>query len=67
MKKENFVRICPKCGSINLIVDYPNITTPMMIGSKCQDCGYSGVCPEVEISNIKEFKKKSIKNRLFLV
>ena len=58
MQKERYVRICPSCGSIRLIVDVPNITTPMMIGSKCRDCGYTGVCPEVKSSEVKEFKKK---------
>lgn len=58
MKKE-YVQVCPECGSENItITDYPNISAPMSLGAMCKNCGHKGIFVEVEMSKLKNFRKK---------
>ncbi len=60
MKKERYVKICPKCGSTDIITS----TGRYFIGGaevyrdNCKDCGYEGVIPEIKKSEIEKFKKE---------
>lgn len=61
MTKEKYVKICPKCGSTDVQVDFSNAS--FAIGSpvshNCNSCGTVGmVFPEVEESKVEEFRKK---------
>lgn len=60
--KEQFTKICPKCGSIDLPVrtDFVGILAPTP--EKCGKCSYSGLFPEIEINEIEEFRKSLKKN-----
>ena len=61
-KNENYVKICPKCGDADVIVDFSNPVvwdygTPPKY--KCKECGFiSNVFPEVDHKKIKNFKKE---------
>jgi len=67
-KKKEYVQICPKCGSINLksanFLEPSNsfgihtVGTATLHENKCGDCGYSGICPEIEKDQLKDFRKK---------
>lgn len=60
-KKERYIRICPKCGSINIQTDYSNPAVWAYGTStkyKCNSCGVIGpVFPEILESEITEYKK----------
>lgn len=59
MAKEKYVKICPKCGSLDI-----GLYQPMMLsigideGWFCKDCNYRGIFPEIEKSEIEVFRKK---------
>ena len=85
VQSEQYLPVCPKCGSLNLKNYY--LMSPVEMarpGAKklkerfpahpissivlgwqpqnpdvfvCLDCDYSGICPEIEIEDIKKFKK----------
>ena len=57
MNKNNFIKICPKCGSIDLPIrtDFVHILAPTP--EKCRRCGYAGLFPEIEFNEIEEFRK----------
>ena len=60
VKKENYIKICPKCGSIN-ISPYSEIGLYQgdFFLEHCEDCSYiSSVFLEIEKSKIIEFRKK---------
>ena len=61
-EKEKYVKICPKCGSINVKVDFSNPvvwTYGTNVKYKCNSCGHlSLLFPEVLNSNIKNYKKE---------
>ena len=59
---EKFIKICPKCGSINL-----GLTGFNVMVEYCKDCGYGKLenktkiqsfFPEVEIKELKEVQKE---------
>lgn len=66
-KKEKYLKICPKCKSIDI---GPDKSTLQQIGVLpqnyiCKKCGYSGfVFPEIAISKLKEFKEEIDKEQL---
>lgn len=55
---DQYISVCLKCGSTNLSIDLAKLGAPMVIARQCRDCGYFGMCPEVEISKVKNFKNK---------
>lgn len=55
--KQQFTKICPKCGSIDLPIRTDFIEMLMPTREKCKKCGYSGLFPEIEINEIEEFRK----------
>ena len=61
---EKRIKICPKCGSINIELERISksligITPPTY---RCKKCGLTQkIFPEIEIGKIEEFRKK-IKN-----
>ena len=62
--ENDYIKICPKCGSTNITSETGryHIYGAQEYKDNCQDCGYSGIIPEVEKSKIEEFKKE-IKNQ----
>ena len=60
--KEEFIKICPKCGSIDLPVRSNFIDMLMPSPEKCGKCGYSGLFPEININEIEDFRKNINKN-----
>ena len=66
----NYIKICPKCGSTNINSPDAFILVGIIPASlsginkhTCKDCGYQGIIPEVEKSEIENFKKE-IKNKI---
>ena len=57
MKNKKFIKICPKCGSIDIPIrtDFAEMLAPTP--EKCKKCSYSGLFPEIEINEIEEFRK----------
>ena len=60
LKKEiEFVKICPKCNSLDLKSDMRLVFLGDTSTFTCKDCGYTNsFFPEVEIGKIKEFSKR---------
>tara|TARA_Y100000310_G_C20689135_1_gene821038 strand:- start:291 stop:491 length:201 start_codon:yes stop_codon:yes gene_type:complete len=62
MKKEKYVKICPKCGSKDVSSDLS--VASIARGSfqndfKCNKCEYKGMFfPEIGESKLKEYRKK---------
>jgi len=57
MKKNKFIKICPKCASIDLpIMGFAQMIAPTP--EKCGKCGYTGLFPEMSIDEIENFRKK---------
>ena len=55
----NFVRVCPKCASTNLKSELYSASSPESVnfsGFECSDCGYYGMCPEIDVDKLKEFR-----------
>ncbi len=53
-------KVCMKCGSTNLKTADVQHSSTLAVGTAlgemiCEDCGYAGICPEVE--NVDDFKK----------
>src|SRR3989338_3588659 len=63
---ENYVKICPKCGSTQIVVDFSNPVvwnygTPPKY--KCKKCSYIGITfPEILKEDITDYKKSMTKN-----
>ena len=62
MKKEEYVKICPKCGSTNVSVDFSNPTV-WSYGApskhQCKSCGHvAAVFPEVVKNKTESYKPK---------
>ncbi len=57
MAKQNFIKICPKCGSIDLPVKSNFADMLMPVPEKCRKCKYSGLFPEIDIEEIERFRK----------
>jgi len=51
-----YVKICPKCGSINIGIPKRGMDL-LDMQSLCKDCGNRGVFPEVEVDEVEEFRK----------
>ncbi len=70
--KEEYIQICPKCGSPDIEVDFTNAAAVSagFIGQvkKCNYCGHTGkFFPEVPISKVKKLKEKNeIKGKTFI-
>ncbi len=58
MKKPEYTKICPKCGSIDLPIRISFVEILAPTPEKCKKCGYTGLFPEIEISEIEKFRKK---------
>lgn len=62
---KNYIKICPKCGSTNILEPTAFIIVAGIFPAPltthkdmCKDCRYQGVIPEVEKSKIECFKKE---------
>ena len=58
MKKNKFIKICPKCGSIEMPVmeGFAQMLAPTP--QMCSKCGYTGLFPEIDINEIEKFQNK---------
>jgi len=63
--KENWVKICPKCGSTNIRSHVRGFFTNAGTADQdnCKDCGYNGTTPEIKESEIRNFRKELEKNK----
>ena len=57
MAKNNYVKICPKCGNINLPSRTSFTDMLMPTQEKCNKCNYAGLFPEININDIEDFRK----------
>ena len=58
-KKEKYVRVCPKCKSINIKQDKSTLQQTGALPTMyiCNKCGHSGYTfPEVKLSELKKFE-----------
>ena len=58
MKKEKYVRICPKCGSVDVKIPPAGLDLKMTKQNYCADCGFIGLFPEIKVSEISNFRKR---------
>jgi len=57
--QEKYVKVCPKCSSIDISIDLKMAWLGEASTSTCNECGYTNTFfPEVEISKVKDFMKK---------
>jgi len=66
-KKEKYLKICPKCKSIDIVPDKSTLQQMGVLPQNyiCKKCGHSGfVFPEVAISELKDFKDEVDKKHL---
>lgn len=54
--EEKFVKICPKCGSVEITIPPAGLDLRMSLPDYCSDCNNIGIFPEIKISEIKSFK-----------
>ena len=52
------VKICPKCGSTDIKIPPAGLDIRMTIPDYCQKCGLRGIFPEIDVENIKDFRKR---------
>jgi len=65
MKKKEYVKICPRCGSVKI---EGKITILTALGvppiTKCNSCQYQGhIFPEIKIENILKFQEEIEKSK----
>lgn len=58
MKKEKFVKVCPKCGSTNVKIPNAGLDISMSIPDMCIECNNRGIFSEVNIKGLESFRKK---------
>lgn len=46
-----------KCGSTDISIPPAGMDVRMTLPDYCEDCKHIGICPEIEISEIEDFKK----------
>ena len=57
-KKIKFTKICPKCGSTDIGIPPAGLDLKMTQPDYCNNCGNYGLFPEIDETQVKEFKKK---------
>ncbi len=58
MKKDEYVSICPKCGSIDV---YNKVSKSGFSMENCRDCEYNNVTfPEIKLSDVESFRRELI-------
>lgn len=62
-QKPKFVRICPKCKSLDIIQEAPGVSSNIIFGFptqyRCKNCGFKNyIFPEVDITHVKIKDKK---------
>jgi len=57
MNIEEYVKICPKCGSTNIKIPPAGLDIKMTVKDYCEDCKNMGNFPEIKKSEIKKFRK----------
>jgi len=60
--KTKYIKICPKCGSIDLPIKTNFFEMLMPTPEKCKKCGYAGLFPEIDVNEIENFREKLKKN-----
>jgi len=58
MVKDNYVKVCPQCGSTDVKMPKAGMDIRMTLKDMCMQCGNIGNFPEVEMGKIKDFQKK---------
>ena len=60
-KKENLIKICPKCGSTNISTEFSNpanVAYGNALNYVCNNCNYiTKVFPEVKSKDVGKFRK----------
>ena len=59
--KNQYIKICPKCGSIDLPIKTNFAEMILPTPERCNKCSYSGLFPEIDINEIENFRKSLIK------
>jgi len=50
------MKICPKCGSVEIKMPHSGLDIKMTLRDECLECGFIGNFPDVD--NIKDFRKR---------
>ena len=58
MNAEEYVRICPQCGSTDIKIPKAGMDLRMSVKDMCVACGAIGNFPEVLIKKIPDFRKR---------
>jgi hypothetical protein len=62
-KKPNYVKVCPKCRSLDVYQETPGASLNIIFGMptqyKCRNCGFTSyIFPEINFNEIKETAEK---------
>jgi len=57
MKEKKFIKICPKCGSINITIPPAGLGLKISQLDYCKDCKNQDIFPEIEEDKVEYFKK----------
>ena len=59
MVNENYIKICPRCGSIK-VNPYTHVGTSEgeFLLDHCPDCGWNKIFPEILESKVEEFREE---------
>ncbi len=61
------INVCPRCGSTSLDREYRASAVFLNVKTvkkypldtyKCRECGYEGVCPVIDKSDLEDFRKQ---------
>lgn len=52
--------VCPNCGSTDVGYDRTSTVSMLSLGGsrRCNDCGYSGIFPEVDADRVEEHREQ---------
>ena len=67
MKREEYIKICPNCKSIDINLDKSTLQQTGALPSMyiCNKCGHSGfIFPEIKVDELKKFEKEVDKKKL---
>lgn len=62
-KKDPYVKVCPQCGSPDVITDFSQagLVAGGLMGYTCNNCGHSAqIFPEMLLSKVKILKNKKL-------
>ncbi|MBS3132391.1 hypothetical protein J4212_08215 [Candidatus Woesearchaeota archaeon] len=58
MNQEEYLKVCPQCGSTEIKIPNAGLDIGMSVRDKCVECGNIGNFPEILKEQLDEFRKE---------